>query len=193
MKKEIKTYEELLKCDGMKFEATYQGKKTQGLIYVDSNEDVFCLQNDFDGSKPVDDWEKHGYRFSWVQFKHKRYNFNDVISTFENIIVEEEWTPKFGELVYVSDINDSFDRNRKNIFLFEKDGLFHVLDRSKNSVKSFNSSDVEDSGYTVYKYKYVKQIEEPKPIEITLDEAKKIIAESKNVSVEQINLNFKID
>ena len=181
MKKEIKTYEELLKCDGMKFEATYQGRKTQGLIYVDSNEDVYCLQNDFDGSKPVDDWEKHGYRFSWVQFKHKRYNVNDIISTFENIIVEEEWKPKLGELVFIPEIEEN------RIFLFEKDGEFACVAYGDNKKFKNNHS------FEVSFWEAIRKIEEPKTIDITLDEAKKIIAETKNVSVEQINLNFKID
>lgn len=189
MKKELKTKQDYLDAHLKEFEAIQEDQKVKGIIFVEDN-NVFLLNNEHGLYEPTNkSWKKYGYKYS-----HQRLVFEGTTSFFHSLTieVEEEWKPKFGELVYVSDKNDYWGKNRKNIFLFEKDGLFHVLDRSKNSVKSFNSLDVEDDGYTVYKYKYVKQIESPKPIEITLEEAKSIIAKEKGVNVEQINLNFNI-
>jgi len=191
MKKEIKSYEELLKCNLKPFEATHQGCEVKGIIFVDSNKDVFCLQDKFDGSRPVDEiWKKYGYACAWVQFCHLAYNVTKSDTTFKNIIVEiDDWQPKFGELVLSYD-SECWEDWYPHIFLFEKNGVYHCVSENENDVKGFNSSNIQDE-YRVFKFRYVKQIEEPKPIEISLEEAKEIIAKEKGIKAEQVN--FKIN
>jgi len=183
MKKEIKSYEELLKCDGMKFEATYKGETTKGIIFVDSNKDVFCLQNDFYGSRPIDDtWERCGYEGSWVQFKHLAYGYTDCKTTFKNIFVEveEEWNPKFGEVVEVSNGKGKWF---KRIFIGEYDGVFHCI---KEGDESYFKKDTLN-GYNVLQWGNIRRYEEPK-IELNIDEARKIIAENKGVKPENVTI-----
>jgi len=184
MKKEIKSYEELLKCDGMKFEATYKGETTKGIIFVDSNKDVFCLQNDFYGSRPIDDtWERCGYEGSWVQFKHLAYGYTDCKTTFKNIFVEveEEWNPKFGEVVEVSNNDRSYI---KSIYLFENVGYFYCI------LPSHEIQFTKGWNITAVAYKYIRQIEETK-LELNWEEARQIIADAKGVKAENINLKIK--
>ena len=71
-----------------------------------------------------------------------------------------------------------------------KDGVFHVLDREKDAIKSFNSLETDDQGYTVYKYKYIRPIEETK-LELNFEEAMQIIADAKGVKAENVNLKIK--
>ena len=187
MKKEIKTYEELLKCHLKPFEATHNGKTVKGVVFVDSNEDVFCLQDEFDGSRPNDEsWKKCGYAYSWVQFCHRAYNITEIGNTFKNIIVEsDEWQPKFGELVEVSNGNEKW---YKRIFVGEYAGKTHCT--HEEDVKFFEADTWES--YRVLQWNFIRQIEEPKNIEISLEEAKEIIAKEKGIKAEQVNLNFKI-
>lgn len=119
---------------------------------------------------------------------------NKRILTLEEAIAirdEEKWQPKFGELVNAYD-SESDCYYSPHIFLFEKNGVYHCVSESKNDIKEFNSSEIRNE-YRVFKFRYVKQIETPKPIEISLEEAKEIIAKEKGIKAEQVNLNFKIN
>ena len=50
MKKEIKSYEELLKCDGMKFEGNFEGEEMKGVVIVCSDKYV-KLQYDIENKQ----------------------------------------------------------------------------------------------------------------------------------------------
>ena len=181
MKKLNPTYAELLNAHLKPFKAEIDGYRTKGIVFVE-NGNVFLVQNSVEGDTPDNsNWKNYGYKYSWF------YIYNTIKSSLvENlsIEIEEEWKPQFGELVEVSqESNNWFQR----IFLFEKNNLYLCVHRAYEI--DFN----ENKNYISCFWKHIRKIEEPKPIEISLDEAKKIIAESKNVSVEQINLNFKID
>ena len=188
MKKKIKTYEELAKCHLKPFEATHQGCEVKGIVFVDSNKDVFCLQDKFDGSRPVDGiWKKYGYAYAWVQFCHLAFNATKSNNTFKNIIVEvDEWQPKFGELVEVSNGNEKW---YQRIFVGEYAGNIHCI--HENDVSFFEKDTCES--YRVLQWAFIRKIEEPKNIEISLEEAKEIIAKEKGIKAEQVNLNFKIN
>lgn len=170
MKKEIKSYEELLKCDGMKFEAEYEGKKLSGIVCCRSN--YIKLRYDLEN-----DWE------SYVLMGK---DYCEVYFPVFNIIVEdtEEWIPKLGECVFVGDCEDDFKSKMIGYFLFEKNGLFHVV--LKLHIGTFHSLGTS-TGYMVYKYKFIKKYEQPK-IELNIDEARKIIAENKGVNPENVTI-----
>ena len=188
MKKEIKTYEELLKCHLKPFEAEHQGCEVKGIIFVDSNKDVFCLQDKFDGSRPNDgSWKKCGYAYSWVQFFHLACSSTKINNTFKKIIVEvDEWQPKFGELVEVSNGNEKW---YQRVFVGEYAGNIHCIHEKDVDLFKLNLCDY----YRVLQWTFIRKIEEPKPIEISLEEAKEIIAKEKGIKAEQVNLNFKIN
>ena len=189
MKKEIKTYEELLKCHLKPFEAKHNKTDVEGVVFVDTNKNIFLLQNKIEGYIPKDDdYLKCGYKYSWqIYDKHGAL----VSIVLYDIILDVEWQPKFGELVNAYDSESDFDCS-PHIFLFEKNGVYHCVAANENAVKNFNSSNIQHE-YMVFKYKFVKQIEEPKNIEISLEEAKEIIAKEKGIKAEQVNLNFKIN
>lgn len=104
---------------------------------------------------------------------------------------KDNWIPQFGEMVMAYDEEADIIKD-PHIFLFEKNGLYHCVSSGKKDMEEFNSSDYLDA-YRVFKYKKISKIEEPKQIEISLEEAKEIIAKEKGISVEQVNLNFKIN
>ena len=178
MKKLNPTYEELLASHLKPFEAEIDGYRAKRIIYVE-NKDVFLLQNSAEGRTPYNDnWKNYEYKYSWCYLNGTRKS--EVVENI-SIEIEEEWKPKLGELVFIPEIKES------RIFLFEKDSKFACVGGVNEEKFKNNQS------FYISFWEKISKIEEPKPIEISLDEAKKIIAESKNVSVEQINLNFKID
>ena len=178
MKKLNPTYAELLNAHLKPFEAVVYGKKTNGIIFVEK-QNIFLVQNSVQGNTPCNDnWKNYEYKYSWCYADGK--NITEYVENL-SIEIEEEWKPKLGELVFIPEIKES------RIFLFEKDSKFACVSVGENEKFKNNHS------FGISFWEKISKIEEPKTIEITLDEAKKIIAESKNVSVEQINLNFKID
>ena len=183
MKKLNPTYEELLASHLKPFEAEIYGYRTKGIVFVE-NKDVFLLQNSDEGRTPDNNnWKNYGYKYSWC-YANSRTTSKETKNL--SIEIEEEWKPKFGELVEVSlGKNDSYFRKR--IFLFEKDGKFACVGYGEDETFKKNHS------FAVSFWEAIRKIEEPKPIEISLDEAKKIIAESKNTTPDKINLNFKIN
>ena len=185
MKKIIKTptYEELLASHLKPFEAEINGVKTNGVIFV-KDKFIYLLQDEINGTTPNDkQWICYKYKYSWCYADGKTTNRETKNLSIE---IEEEWKPKFGELVEVSlGKNDSYFRKR--IFLFEKDGKFACVGYGEEETFKKNHS------FAVSFWEAIRKIEEPKPIEISLDEAKKIIAESKNTTPDKINLNFKIN
>ena len=178
MKKLNPTYEELLASHLKPFEAEINGVKTNGIIFVEK-QNIFILQDEIKGTTPNNEqWICYKYKYSWCYRNNKNISINIIKLSIE---IEEEWKPKLGELVFIPEIKEN------RIFLFEKDSKFACVGGGENEKFKNNYS------FEVSFWEAIRKIEEPKQIEITLDEAKKIIAESKNVSVEQINLNFKID
>lgn len=121
---------------------------------------------------------------------------NHKILTLEEAIAirdKDLWKPQFGEMVEVSFYNHCDAIWLQRIYIGTKDNLYHcVYNKDENIFKLKELYDYHE-GYRVYPWKYIRKIEPLKPIEISLEETKEIIAKSKNVSVEQINLNFKID
>lgn len=184
MKKELKTEQDYLDAHLKEFEAMCDGNKIKGIVYVEGD-NVFLLQNVKDGIKPYnEEWKKYGYKYSYF-----RMCFGNENGSFGDITIDQ-WQPKFGEVVIA--YNDEEDEiKQKHIFLFKKDGLYHCVTSSYQSVDYYHSNDIRLS-YHVSVFNFVKQIESPKPIEISLEEAKNIIAKEKGVNVEQINLNFNI-
>ena len=125
MKKEIKSYEELLKCDGMNFEGSYNGYKILGTISIQDK----IYFNPCDDSKEYLDFDHFQANFMWMKSNFLRLNEHNFIS---NIYVEvEEWQPKFGELVNAYD-SESDCYYSPHIFLFEKNGVYHCVSESKN-------------------------------------------------------------
>lgn len=55
----------LLNKDGCRFKATIQGKKCEGVIYVE-DEGVYLLQNGISGSEPNIFPRKLGFKYSWI-------------------------------------------------------------------------------------------------------------------------------
>ena len=164
MKKIIQnlTYEELLASHLKPFEAEIGGCITKGIVFVE-NKDVFLLQNSVEGRTPDNDnWKNYGYKYSWC-YKDGKYISECVTNIY--IEIEEEWKPKLGELVFIPKI----EANR--IFLFEKDGEFACVGGGENEKFKNNHS------FDISFWEKISKIEEPKPIEISLDEAKKIIDE----------------
>lgn len=187
MKKELLTEQDYLDAHLKEFEAMYNGEIVKGIVFVDDDKNVYLLQNSNYGSDPKNqDWKINGFKFSWCQFFNNKKN----ISAMENVTIEQ-WQPKFGELVLSYDSESDCDCS-PHIFLFEKNGVYHCVSESKNDIKEFNSSEIRNE-YRVFKFRYVKQIETPKPIEISLEEAKEIIAKEKGIKAEQVNLKFKIN
>lgn len=187
MKKEIKSYEELTKCHLKHFTAIFDGKLINGIIHVNESENCIKLQYDMDRFDC--DSFIHINKSEWDKVLNNKKKYS--LATLRKIIVDfEEWHPKFGEVVECSDEQDYFDEFRRNIFLFKKDGVFHVLDREKDAIKSFNSVETDDQGYTVYKYKFIRPIEEPK-LELNWEEAIQIIADAKCIKSENVNLKIK--
>ena len=186
MKKELLTEQDYLDAHLKEFEAMYDGKIVKGVVFVDDDKKVYLLQDSNVGSNPKNqDWQKHGFKFSWCQF----YNKSRTRTAMDNVTIEE-WQPKLGEVVIA--YNDEEDAiKQKHIFLFKKDNLYHCVRASYQSVDYYHRNDVNFS-YDVRVFNFVKQIEEPKNIEISLEEAKEIIAKEKGVNVEQVNLNFNI-
>ena len=185
MKKEIKSYEELLKCHLKPFEAEFNGEKIFGTIKIDELGMRFELTEESKVKVGLSAFT--GFK-RWIESNF--YNFR--LSNFlYNIIVEvDKWQPKFGELVLSYDSESGVDAC-PNIFLFEKNGVYHCVSDHGQDIKEFNSSEIYNE-YSVFKFRFVKQIEQPKNIEISLEEAKEIIAKEKGVNVEQVNLNFNI-
>lgn len=180
MKKEIKTYEELLKCDGMNFEGSYNGYKILGTISIQDK----IYFNPCDDSKEHLEFDHFEANFMWMKNNFLRLKEHNFIF---NIYVEvEQWQPKFGELVEVSNDNRTW---YKRIFVGEYAGRTHCI--HKEDERFFEADTCES--YSVFKYRFVKQIEEHKVIEISLEEAKDIIAKEKGIKAEQVNLNFKIN
>lgn len=166
MKKEIKSYEELAKCDGMKFEAEYDGKKLSGIVCCRSN--YIKLRYDLDN-----DWE------SYVLMGK---DYCEVYFPVFNIIVEdtEEWIPKFGEVVEVSNGKEKWF---KRIFIGEYDGVVHCVKEGDESYfKKYTLN-----GYNVLQWGNIRRYEEPK-IEINIEEAKRIIAGNKGVNPENLTI-----
>ena len=178
MKKLNPTYEELLASHLKPFEAEIDGCRTKGIVFVE-NENIFLVQNSVEGNTPDNsNWKNYGYKYSWFYLCDTRKS-----SLVENlsIEIEEEWKPKLGELVFIPEIKEN------QIFLFEKDGKFACASDGENEYFKRNYS------FQASFWGAIRKIEEPKPIEISLDEAKQIIAKSKNTTPDKINLNFKIN
>ena len=95
MKKEIKTYEELLKCHLKPFEAEFNGEKIFGTIKIDELGMRFELTEE---SKVKVGLSAFSGLKRWIESNF--YNFR--LSNFLYNILVEEWQPKFGELVKVS-------------------------------------------------------------------------------------------
>ena len=187
MKKELLTKQDYLDAHLKEFEAMYNGEIVKGVVFVDDDKKVYLLQDSNIGATPKNkDWRKIGFKFSWCQF----YGDHTTITAMENVTIEQ-WQPKFGEVVIA--YNDEEDEiKKKHIFLFKKDNLYHCVRASYQSVDYYHRNDIHFS-YDVSIFNFVKQIEEPKPIEISLEEAKEIIAKEKGIKSEQVNLNFKIN
>ena len=178
MKKLNPTYEELLASHLKPFEAKIDGCKTKGIIFVE-NENIFLMQNSALGKTPNNNnWRNYGYIRSWF---YKCDNITSSLVENLSIEIEEEWKPKLGELVFIPEIKEN------RIFLFEKDGEFACVSVGENEYFKKNYS------FNASFWETIRKIEEPKPIEISLEEAKQIIAESKNTTPDKINLNFKIN
>ena len=77
----------------------------------------------------------------------------------------------------------------KRIFVGEYAGKTHCIHEED---ERFFEADICES-YRVLQWNFIRQIEEPKNIEISLEEAKEIIAKEKGIKAEQVNLNFKIN
>lgn len=178
MKKLNPTYEELLASHLKPFEAEIDGCRTKGIVFVE-NENIFLVQNSVKGDTPDNsNWKNYGYKYSWFYLcSTRKFPLVENLS----IEIEEEWKPKLGELVFIPEIKEN------RIFLFEKDGEFACVSIGENEYFKKNYS------FNTSFWDAIRKIEEPKPIEISLDEAKKIIAESKNTTPDKINLNFKIN
>ncbi len=178
MKKEIKTYEELLKCNLKPFEAEFNDEKIFGTIKIDELGMRFELTEEskvkvglsaFTGSK------------RWIESNF--YNFR--LSNFLYNILVEEWQPKFGELVEVSNGNEKW---YQRIFVGEYAGNIHCIHDKDVDLFKLNLCE----SYRVLQWNFIRKIEEPKTIEISIEEAKEIIAKEKGITIEQVNLNFKI-
>ena len=183
MKKIIQnlTYEELLASHLKPFEAEIDGCRTKGIVFVE-NKKIFLVQNSVQGNTPCNDnWKNYGYKYSWCYLSGTRKS--ELVENL-SIEIEEEWKPKLGELVEVSQESNNWVQR---IFLFEKNNLYLCVHIDYET--DFN----ENKNYVSCFWKHIRKIEEPKTIEISLDEAKKIIAESKNTTPDKINLNFKIN
>ena len=177
MKKELKTKQDYLDAHLKEFEAIVGVEKVKGIIFVEDN-NVFLLQNKKDGIQPMFNyWKEYGYKYS-----HQRLVFDNTSTYFHSLTieVEEEWKPQFGELVFIPKIEEN------RIFLFEKDGMYACVAYGNDEHFKKNHN------FEVSFWEAIHKIEEPKLIEITLEEAKSIIAKEKSVKVEQINLNFNI-
>ena len=185
MKKELLTEQDYLDAHLKEFETMDDGNKIKGIVYVEGD-DIFLLQNVKDGTQPDnEEWKKYGYKYSFL-----RMCFGDKNSYFRNITIEQ-WHPQFGGVVFAYN-NEEDERKQKHIFLFEKDGLYHCVESSYQSVDYYHRNDIRLS-YDVSVFNFVKQIEQSEPIEISLEEAKNIIAKEKGIKAEQVNLNFKIN
>ncbi len=155
MKKEIKTYEELLKCHLKPFEAEFNGEKIFGTIKIDELGMRFELTEESKVKVGL-------YAFTGLK-RWLESNFNNFrLSNFLYNIKVDDWQPKFGEVVIA--YNDEEDEiKQKHIFLFKKDNLYHCVRSSYQSVDYYHRNDVNFS-YDVRVFNFIKQIEEPKNI-----------------------------
>lgn len=172
MKKEIKSYEELAKHHLKYFTAIFNGEIIDGTVLVyDDFINLHYKQKNMDGI---------------IHLIHIEPSDVIIKSSISNLCieVEEEWMPKLGECVFVGDCEDDFKSKMIGYFLFEKNGLFHVV--LKSNIGTFHSLGTS-TGYMVYKYKFIKKYEQPK-IELNIDEARKIIAANKGVRPENVTI-----
>ena len=189
MKKEITSYEEALNYHLKPFEAIYSSskdilRKVTGLIFIDITGEIFLLQDTVSGHSPEDiNWRRFGFKCTWCQYSKNKL----TITAMEHLTIdiEEQWQPKFGELVEVSNNDRTW---YKRIFIGEYAGNIHCI--HEEDVKFFEADTCES--YRVLQWAFIRQIEEPKNIEISLEEAKSIIAKERGVDITQINLNFNI-
>ena len=125
MKKLNPTYAELLNAHLKPFKAEIDGYRAKGIVFVE-NIDVFLLQNSAEGSTPCNDnWKNYGYKYSWC-YKDGKYTTECVTNIY--IEIEEDWKPKFGELVL-------FLKLKKIEFFYLKkmeSSLVLVVERMKN-------------------------------------------------------------
>jgi hypothetical protein len=95
------------------------------------------------------------------------------------ITLPDEWTPKFGEEVWVSDesIEEAINKKRKRIFLAE-------IEQSKSPfvlvLNSFEESFKRGENVPNITYKFIAKIEEPQIIELTFED----ISNGKGVGVD---------
>lgn len=172
MKKEIKSYEELSKCHLKPFEAEFCGSSLKGVIVVSKNGDMVKLYGDA--------FYREGCKNDWDYALDRKIIQNIIVE------VEEQWQPKFGELVEVSNGNEKW---YQRVFVGEYAGKTHCIHEKD---ERFFETDICES-YRVLQWDFIRKIEQPKNIEISLEEAKNIIAKEKGIKAEQVNLNFKIN
>lgn len=182
MKKEIKSYEELTKCHLRPYTAIYGEKFISGIIKVSENGEFVQLQYDMQNyyyESFLGDSKKY-----WI----KEFEKPNHIKKIKNIIVDlEDWKPKFGEVVYVSDSEEMIKTtNNTAVFLFKHNNVFHCSSKIHNDV-FFNQT---REPYKVIAWKYIRKLEEPK-LELNFEEARQIIADAKGVKAENINLKIK--
>lgn len=168
MKKEIKSYEELAKHHLKYFTAIFNGEIIDGTVLVyDDFINLHYKQKNMDGI---------------IHLIHIEPSDVIIKSSISNLCieVEEEWKPKFGEVVEVSNGKGKWF---KRIFIGEYDGVVHCVKEGDESYfKKYTLN-----GYHVLQWGNIRRYEEPK-IEINIEEAKRIIAGNKGVNPENVTI-----
>ena len=174
MKKELTTKQDYLDSHLKEFEAIYFGEKVKGIIFIENN-NIFLFNNNHDSCRPINkSWKEYGYKYC-----HQRLVFEGFVTYFHSLTieVEEQWKPKFGELVEVSHYSDDRAKWEQRIYIGTEHNFYHCV--AKEDENAFNEK--KSRGYRVYNWNYMRQIETQKPVKRlpTIEEVIKWFEENK--------------
>lgn len=160
----------LLGCDGQRFAAEIKDVLCEGIISVEGNQAFLC-QNVRDGLRCSD---RKGFKYSWC-YQFENGTFSESVKEFK--LLDEVWE---GDWIYVSNSDPECKSKEKRIFI-TKVGPLAICVTEGYEPQYLREKDLSHC----FAWKYFRPI----PIvEITMDEALRIVAEQKQVPVEQVRI-----
>lgn len=160
----------LLGCDGKRFAAEIQGDLCEGIISVEGKQ-VFLCQNVRDGLSCSD---RKGFRYSWC-YQFENGTFSEGVKEFRLLDEVQE-----GDWVYVSNTEPECRGKEKRIFITKVGPLAICVTEGYES-QYLKEKDLSQC----FAWKYFRPIP---TFEVTMEEALRIVAEHKQVPVEQLRI-----